>query len=112
MTIILIVYIILLVVIYRTSKIRIRLPDDEAIKKMLQLIFVPLTILSIVLTLQIVLLGMDGINITAIGSIATAVANNPYMFKFVSLTPVRILLHGIVTILITSELKVKVETDL
>lgn len=111
-TIILIVYIILLVIIYRTSKIRISLPGDEAIKKMLQLIFVPLTILSIVLTLQIVILWMDGINITAIWSISQAVANNPYMFKFVSLTPVRILIHGIVTILITSEFKVRVETDL
>lgn len=111
-TIILIVYIIFLVIIYRSSKIRISLPGDEALKKMLQLIFVPLTILSMVLTLQIVLLGMNGISITAISSIATAVANNPYMFKFVSLTPVWILLHGIITIFITSEFKVRVETDL
>ncbi len=112
MTIILIIYIILLVIIYRTSKIKIALPGDEAIKKMLQLIFVPLTILSMVLTLQIVVLWMDGINITAISSISQAVANNPYMFKFVSLTPVRILLHGLFTIFITSEFKVRVETDL
>jgi hypothetical protein len=112
MTIILILYVILLVIIYRTSKIRIVLPGDEALKKMLQMIFVPLTIISIVLTLQIVLLWMDGINITAISSVATAVANNPYMFKFVSLTPVWILLHGIVTILITSEFRVSVQTDL
>ncbi|HBB04653.1 TPA: hypothetical protein DCZ39_07330 [Patescibacteria group bacterium] len=56
MTIILIFYIILLVVIFRTSKIKISLPSDEAIRKMLQLIFVPLTVISMVLTLQIVLL--------------------------------------------------------
>lgn len=112
MTIILILYVILLVIIYRTSKIRITLPGDEAIKKMLQLIFVPLTILSMILTLQIAILGMDGINITAIGSIATAVQNNPYMFRFVSMTPVRILLHGLLTIFITSEFKVSVKTDL
>gem|GEM_PF-1895550 len=66
MTIILIMYVILLVIVYRTSKIRIVLPADEALKKMLQLIFVPLTVISMVLTLQIVLLGMNGINITAI----------------------------------------------
>lgn len=112
MTIILIVYIILLVVIFRTSKIKIGLPDDEALKKMLQIIFVPLTVISMVLTLQIAILGMDGISITTISSIANAVANNPYMFQFVSLTPVRILLHGIVTILVTSEFKVSVKTDL
>jgi len=110
-TIIMGIYIVLLVIVYRTSKIRIRLPNDEAIKKMLQLIFVPLTIISMVLTLQIVLLGMDGITITSVGQIAKTVANNPYMFQFVSLTPVRIFLHGLLTIFITSEFKVKVDTD-
>jgi len=59
MTIILILYVILLVIIYRTSKIKISLPSDEAIKKMLQLIFVPLTIISMILTLQIAILGMN-----------------------------------------------------
>lgn len=112
MTIILILYVILLVIIYRTSKIRIVLPGDEALKKMLQLIFVPLTIISIVLTLQIAILWMDGINVSGISSIANAVANNPYLFQFVSLTPVRILLHGLVTIFITSEFKVSVKTDI
>lgn len=111
-TIILILYIILLIIIYRTSKIKIKLPDDEALKKMLQIVFVPLAIISMILTLQIVLLGMNGINITTISKIATTVVNNPYMFKFVSLTPVRILLHGLITIFITSEFKVRVETDL
>ncbi len=110
--IVLIIYILLLVIVFRTSKIRIVLPGDEAIRKMLQLIFVPLTVISMVLTLQIALLWMSGININGISSIATVVANNPYMFKFVSLTPVWILLHGILTILITSEFKVRVETDL
>jgi len=111
MTIIMILYVVLLVIVYRTSKIRIKLPSDEALKKMLQIIFVPLTIISMVLTLQIVLLGMDGITITSVGQIAETVANNPYMFKFVSLTPVRILLHGLLTIFITSEFKVRVDTD-
>ena len=111
-TIILILYIILLIIIFRTSKIKIKLPQDEALKKMLQIVFVPLTVISMVLTLQIVLLGMNGINITAISNLANIVNNNIYMFKFVSLTPVRILLHGLITIFITSEFKIKVETDL
>ncbi len=111
-TIILIVYVLLLIVIYRTSKIKITLPDDEALKKMLQLIFVPLTVISSILTLQIIILGMNGVQITGISSIATTVANNPYMLKFVSLTPVRILLHGIITILITSEFRISVKTDI
>jgi len=112
MTIVLIIYIVLLFVIYKTSKIRIGLPNDEAIRKMLQLIFVPLTVISMILTLQIAILGINGINIAAISNVAQMVANNTYMFQFVSLTPVWILLHGIVTILITSEFKISVKTDL
>lgn len=112
MTIILILYIILLIVIFKTSKIKISLPDDEAIKKMLQILFVPITVISIILTLQIAILGIDGINISTISSIANMVANNIYMFTFVSFTPVRILIHGIVTILITSEFKIRVQTDI
>ena len=112
MTIILILYIILLLIIFRTSKIKIALPNDEAIKKMLQIIFVPLTVISIILTLQIAILGINEISINTISSIANTVANNKYMFTFVSLTPVRILIHGIITILITSEFKVRVQTDL
>jgi len=109
--IIMILYISLLIIVYRTSKIRIRLPDDEAIKKMLQMIFVPITIISMALTLQIVFLGMEGITIDTVGKIATTVANNQYMFRFVNLTPVRILLHGLLTIFITSEFKVRVDTE-
>jgi len=112
MTIVLIIYIILLFIIFKTSKIKIGLPNDEAIRKMLQLIFIPLTVISMILTLQIAILGINGININAISNIAQTVANNTYMFRFVKLTPVRILVHGIVTILITSEFKVSVKTDL
>lgn len=112
MTIVMILYIVLLIIVYKTSKIRIVLPGDEAIKKMLQILFVPLTVLSMILTLQIAILGMDGVNITAISNIANAVTNNPYMFTFISLTPLRILIHGIITILITSEFKIRVQTDL
>jgi len=65
-TIVLIIYITLLVVIYRTSKIHITLPSDDALKKMLHLIFVPLTVISIILTLQIALLGLNGLNVATL----------------------------------------------
>jgi hypothetical protein len=80
MTIVLILYIILLLVIFRTSKIKITLPDDEAIKKMLLIIFVPLTVISMILTLQIAILGINGISISALSSVAQMVSSNPYMF--------------------------------
>ena len=108
MTILLIIYIILLIIVYKTSKLRIILPEDEALKKMLQIIFVPLTILSCILTLQIVIFGISTINVADISAITT----NPYIIQFIQLTPVRIFLHGIITILMSSEFKLRVQTDI
>ena len=110
-TIILILYVILLVLIYKKSKIRIIVPMDEASKKMLQIILVPLTVISMVLTLQIALMGINVTNIVSIQNLATIISTNPYIVKFISLTPVWILLHGIVTIIITSEFKISIKTD-
>jgi hypothetical protein len=55
-TIILILYIALLLLIYHKSKIRISIPEDEIIKKALYLVLVPLTVLSVILTLQIAIM--------------------------------------------------------
>ena len=55
-TIILALYIALLLLIYHKSKIRISIPEDEIIKKALYIVLVPLTILSVILTLQIAIM--------------------------------------------------------
>lgn len=108
MTILIIIYCILLIIIYKTSKLRIVLPSDEALKKMIQIIFVPLTVLSCILTLQIVIFGTNNMNIADI----TAITSNIYVIQFIQLTPVRIFLHGIITILMSSEFKIRVQTDI
>lgn len=110
-SIVLILYIILIVIIYRKSRIRIHLPMDEASKKMMQITFVPLTVLSIILTLQIALMGMDVTNIQSLTRLGETISTNPYIIMYFSLTPIRILLHGIITILFTTEMKISVETD-
>jgi len=111
-TIVLILYIILIVIIYKKSKIHIHLPMDEASKKMLQIFLVPMTVISVILTLQVALMGMDVGNVQSLQRLGATIATNPYIIKFFSLTPVRILLHGIITIFITSELKISVKTDI
>lgn len=109
-TIVLILYLILIVIIYRKSKIRINLPMDEASKKMMQLTFVPLTVISMILTLQIALMGM---NVTDIQNLSRLweLATNPYVVTYFSLTPVWVLLHGLITIILTTEMKISVQTD-
>lgn len=111
-TIILILYIGLIVLVYKKSKIHISLPMDEASKKMTQIIFVPLTVISIILTLQVALMGMEVTNIQSLSRLGESISTNPYIIMYFSLTPVRIVLHGIVTVFLTSELKISAKTDL
>lgn len=111
-TIVLIIYVLLIVLVYKKSKIHISLPMDDASRKMTQIIFVPLTVISIILTLQIALMGMEVTNLQSLSRLGTVISSNPYVIMYFSLTPVWILLHGIVTIFLTSEMKVSAETDL
>lgn len=111
-TIILIIYIILLVIIYHKSKIKIDTPDDETTKKLIHLLLVPLTVVSIIITFQTVLMWINIVNIQSIQSIANSISANPYLFKFISWTPLWILLHWLATIIITSELKISIKTNI
>jgi hypothetical protein len=111
-TIILIIYIILLVIIYHKSKIKIDTPDDETTKKLIHLLLVPLTVVSIIITFQTVLMWINIVNIQSIQSIANSISTNPYLFKFISWTPLWILLHWLATIVITSELKISIKTNI
>lgn len=111
-TIVLILYILLIVLVYKKSKIHISLPMDDASRKMTQIIFVPLTVISIILTLQIALMGMEITNLQSLSRLGETISTNPYIIMYFSLTPVWILLHGIVTIFLTSELKISAQTDL
>lgn len=110
--IILIVYIILLVLIYKNSSIRITIPEDPVAEKWILLFLVPLTVLSMVLTLQIAVMWVNAINAVQLQALASALTNNITIINFVILTPVWILLHGLATILISSELKVGIKTGL
>ncbi len=108
--IVLVLYVVLLVVIYRTSKIRISVPQDQMIQKWLYFLFVPLTVLSIVLTFQIAVMWVSAINIKELQGIAAELTTNSTIYSFITMTPVWILLHWIATILITSEMKIWIKT--
>lgn len=111
-TIILVVYVVLLVIIYHKSKIKIDIPEDDTTKKLIHLLFIPLTVVSIIITFQTVLMWINIVNIDSIQSIANSISANPYLFKFISRTPLWILLHWLATIIITSEMKISIKTNI
>jgi len=50
------------------------------------------------------------IDIVQLQTIATDLTTNSVIYTFITMTPVWLLLHGIATILVTSEMKVKIKT--
>jgi len=109
-TLILILYAILLVIIYLKSKISIQLPIDEAAQKGLYVLLVPMTVISIILTLQIAIMGIKVIDLQHLQTLSNGMTSWSPLQQFFLLTPVRIFLHGIATIIITSELKISVKS--
>lgn len=112
MSIVLIFYLLLLFLMYHKSKIRISFPTDEILKKTFSLFLVPLTVISIILTLEIVILGMNSLNPTNLELLAREFTNNIYIIKFVVFTPLWIFIHWLATVLITSEIKMSIKTDI
>ena len=110
-TIVLILYALLLFVIYHKSKITIDIPTDQIMQKSLYLFFVPLTVLSMCLTLEIILLGTNILSQNILIWVAKWFTNNIYLQQFIVNTPYWILIHGIATIVITRELKTRIKTD-
>lgn len=78
---------------YQKSRIRITLPGDEILQKTFSLFLVPLTVISLILTLEIVILGMNSLNPDSLKTLAFSFTNNYYIVNFIVLTPVWILLH-------------------
>lgn len=97
---------------YQKSRIRISLPSDEILQKTFSLFLVPLTVISVILTLEIVILGMNSLNASALDALARSFTTNYYIVQFIVLTPVWIFLHGLATVLITTEIKMSIKTDI
>lgn len=111
-SIVLILYLLLLFLMYQKSRIRITLPGDEILQKTFSLFLVPLTVISLILTLEIVVLGMNSLSPSSLETMARSFTNNYYIINFIVLTPVWILLHGLATVLITTEIKMSIKTDI
>lgn len=111
-SIVLILYLLLLFLMYQKSRIRITLPGDELLQKTFSLFLVPLTVISLILTLEIVILGMNSLNPSSLETLARGFTSNYYIINFIVLTPVWIFLHGLATVLITTEIKMSIRTDI
>lgn len=105
------IYILLLVFIFKKSKIQIRLPEEHASYQLFYALLVPLTVASVVLTLLIVILGVSALDPVKLQTLANSVTTTPFIITMIRFTPLWLALHGIVTILISSELRINIKAE-
>jgi len=111
-TIILLMYILLLIVLYKKSTISIRLPHDMAIQKSLYIVLIPLALTSLIITLYLIFRWAGIVSPSIVSTRFSEWWVGPLVAQLLYLTPLWICIHGLATILITSELSVRVETDM
>lgn len=104
-------YMILLFVLFKKTKLSIELPQDDIAQKALYVITVPLTVLSMILALEIAVLGMKIMDVQALQLFAQNITSSKFIAYFITLSPLRILLHGLLTILLTTGIKMKYRSE-
>lgn len=111
-TIILLMYILLLIVLYKKSTISIRLPHDMAIQKSLYIVLIPLALTSLIITLYLIFWWAGIVSPDIVSNRFSQWWVGALIAQLLYLTPLWICIHGLATILITSEMSVRVETDM
>jgi hypothetical protein len=111
-TIVLVLYILLLVLLYKKSTLSIRLPSDISIQRFLYIVFIPLALTSLILTLYILSWWVGIIS----PSLLESWSNNNNVLAILShifsLTPLWIVIHWLSTLIISVELPMRLQTDL
>jgi len=98
--------------VYHKSKISIDIPSDQIMQKSMYLLFVPLTVSSMFLTLEVILLWSNIFTYQSLSAVAQDFSKNIYLQNFIVNTPYLLFLHALITIIVTSGFKMKVSSDI
>lgn len=110
--IVLLIYGLLLFVLFRHSKIEFHLPQEDVTQKILTVVMVPLTVISMVLALQIAILGIQIIDINALQEFArTLWVTSWFLYGYIVLTPVWMFIHGLLTIWLTTSISLSYHSE-
>jgi hypothetical protein len=86
------------------------LPSDPLKRNIILLALIPWTIFSLIFTLEIVIFGIKLFNVEQLVELSKILSNNKLMENFVMYTPLRMLIHSIWALWITTELDIKYNT--
>lgn len=101
-TILLTIYFLLLLFIVKKAHIWIGTVRNEWLRIILTLIFIPCTVISILLSLATAIFGAQIMDANALQWFANLVIDNPYLYNFILLTPLWVVLPGLLTIAIAA----------
>lgn len=104
-TVILIVYLLLLLLIFLKSNVRVSMHASGVKRFLLTLLFVPLTVASIIFSLELSIIGLDSFDMTKMTMLAQSFTTNSIVFGFVQMTAVWFFVHTLTTILLISNIK-------
>jgi len=99
-TLLLTIYFVLLIFLITKLKFSFWTIKNNALKIWLTAIFLPCTVLSIILGIAIAIFGAQMVSLEGLRTLAYNVSNIPYAYNLIILTPVRIILPWIITILV------------
>jgi len=97
--------------VYRRSKIRIDFSSDPLVYKPLYLLFWPLTVISIVITMWTIALWLDAFSLGSLASVSTY-TKNIYLQKVILNFPYIIFIYSILSLLVIADLKVKLNVSI
>lgn len=101
-TVLLTVYFVLLLFIVSKAHIWLGRIKNDGLRIMLMLLFLPCTIISILLSIWLAIFGNQIMNLNELQLLATYVKDYPYAYDFIMLVPLRIILPGLVTIFVAA----------
>lgn len=104
-TIVLLFYLGMLILIFTRSRFSISVQSTQLNEIMMTLLFVPITMISTFLVIATIILGTSIVDINQISSLANTLTANPYIYKFIILTPLRIVLEGVVVMILLFDIR-------
>jgi hypothetical protein len=102
--IVLVVYLLLLLLLFLKSRISVHFHVGGVQKIFLTVLCIPLTIISIAITLQIAVLGLQAFDSSALQAMVGPLTMPAYYKQFILNTPIVICLHAFITVLVLSHI--------
>lgn len=105
--IILAVYLLFLILIFTKSKIDIGVGENRMIKIIIWIIFTPLTVISVIKSLCIVIFGVDVIETEKLQEFANEFEDESLVYYFLMFMPLWIILPAVMALFFSTEIKLR-----